>query len=224
MSWPIRSAARNGFVCSVGSAFSYIKNQKCANPQFRTYAFLQHDPMYLRAADGFARKKTHDGSAIGFTQKRHTLCCLLYLIFHRSASSSFSGGSRSGATCMSRSPPTARGGSKSCFPNGGRERHALPVGKFFASKGPQRAGAPFADFPYALVGVPPIFGALAGSSHCLPCPLLCRAAQDGCARVRPQDGVSQCRLYIIMYSRAAGSEAPWKTIPRHTCRAPFCRN
>lgn len=115
MSGPIRSAARNGFVCSVGSAFSYIKNQKCANPQFRTYAFLQHDPMYLRAAGGFARKKTHDGSAIGFTQKRHTLCCLLYLIFHRSASSSFGGGSRSGATCMSRRLPAAGAVPKAVF-------------------------------------------------------------------------------------------------------------
>lgn len=180
MSGPIRSAARNGFVCSVGSAFSYIKNQKCANPQFRTYAFLQHDPMYLRAAGGFARKKTHDGSAIGFTQKRHTLCCLLYLIFHRSASSSFGGGSRSGATCMSRRLPAAGGGSKSCFPNGGRERHALPMERLFASKGLPRAGALFADFSYVLVGVPPIFGALAGFSHCLPCPLLCRAARGNC--------------------------------------------
>ena len=51
-----------------------------------------------------------------------------------------------------------------------------------------------------------------------------RAARDGCARVRPQDGASQCRLYIIMYSWAAESKAPWKTIPRHTCRAPFCRS
>ena len=110
------------------------------------------------------------------------------------------------------------------FPNGGRERHALPMERLFASKGPQRAGAPFVDFPYALVGIPPIFGAPAGSSHCLPCPLLRRAARDGCARVRPQDGVSQCRLYIIMYSWAVESEAPWKTIPRHTCRTPFCRS
>lgn len=39
-------------------------------------------------------------------------------------------------------------------------------------------------------------------------------------RVRLRDGVSQCRLYIIMYSWAAGSEAPWKTIPRHACHSP----
>lgn len=220
MSGPIRSAARNGFVCSVGSAFSYIKNQKCANPQFRTYAFLQHDPMHLCAAGGYARKKTHDGSAIGFTQKRHTLYRLLYRIFHRSASSSFGGGSRSGATCMSRRLPAAGGGSKRCFPNGGRERHALPMERLFASKGPQRAGAPFADFPYALVGVPPVFGAPVRRSALPVSPLLCRAARDGCARVRLRDGVSQCRLYIIMYSWAVESKALWKTVPRHACHSP----
>ena len=132
---------------------------------------------------------------------------------------------RSCATCMSRSPPTARGGSKSCFPNGGRERHALPMERLFASKGPQRTGAPFADFPYALVGVPPIFGAPAGRSVLPAMPITVpRRAGQLRVRVRPQDGVSQCRLYIIMYSWAAGSEAPWKTIPRHVCRAPFCRN
>ena len=110
------------------------------------------------------------------------------------------------------------------FPDGKRERRTLPVEKFFASKGLQRVDALFVDFPYALVGVPPVFGAPV-RRYALPVsPLLCRAARDGCARVRPQDGASLCRLYIIMYSRAAGSEAPWKTIPRHTCRAPFCRS
>ena len=177
--------------------------------------------MYLRVAGGFARKKTHDGSAIGFTQKRHTLYRLLYRIFHGSASSSFGGGSRSGATCMSRRLPAAGDGSKSCFPNGGRERHALPMERLFASKGPQRAGAPFADFPYALVGVPPIFGALAGRSALPAMPITVpRRAGQLRVRVRLRDGVSQCRLYIIMYSWAAGSEAPWKTVPRHACHSP----
>ena len=183
--------------------------------------------MYLRAAGGFARKKTHDGSATGFTQKRHTLYRLLYRIFHGSASSFFSG--ESGEDPELRDMHVAQPAHRTRqfqkrFPDGKRERRTLPVEKFFASKGLQRVDALFVDFPYALVGVPPVFGALAGSSHCLPCPLLCRVAQDGCARVRPQDGVSQCRLYIIMYSRAVESKALWKTVPRHTCRAPFCRS
>ena len=111
------------------------------------------------------------------------------------------------------------------FPNGGRERHALPMERLFASKGLPRAGAPFADFPYALVGVPPIFGALAGRSALPAMPITVpRRAGQLRVRVRLRDGVSQCRLYIIMYSWAAGSEAPWKTVPRHTCRAPFCRS
>lgn len=67
------------------------------------------------------------------------------------------------------------------FPNGGRERHALPMERLFASKGPQRADALFVDFPYALVGVPPIFAAPAGRSALPVSPLLCRAAWDGCA-------------------------------------------
>ena len=123
--------------------------------------------MYLRAAGGFARKKTHDGSATGFTQKRHTLYRLLYRIFHGSASSSFGGGSRRDPELrdMHVAQPAHRTRQfQKRFPDGKRERRTLPVEKFFASKGPQRVDAPFVDFLYVLFGVPPIFGALAGRS------------------------------------------------------------
>ena len=94
--------------------------------------------------------------------------------------------------------PAAGGGSKSCFPNGGRERHALPLGKFFASKGPQRAGTPFVDFPYVLVGVPPIFGAPAGCSALPVSPLLCRAAPRGmAARVSGRRTALRSADYIL---------------------------
>ena len=39
--------------------------------------------------------------------------------------------------------------------------------------------------------------------------------------VRPRDGVWRCRLYIIMYSRAAESKGPWRTVPRHACHSPL---
>ena len=68
-------------------------------------------------------------------------------------------------TCLgglSASPARRASQIQKYFPNGGRERHALPMERLFASKGPQRAGALFVDFPYVLVGVPPIYAAPAG--------------------------------------------------------------